>query len=407
MTRFLLAALAICSPLIVFSQIDLSIGPWEPTSHPSEVVVNSLASYGEVLFTGSYGGGLHTSNDGGVTWERSYDRFPAPFVTDLLVLGDEILASTYQRGVYSSLDGGESWRTVNEGLQLTSGNCLATDGENIFLGTDSGVYKKKPSDDSWTYLPFPPAGGRGTYVGSLTVSGELVIAGGTSVVYVSRNGGAEWVAIQEGFSVDVTSGIILPSAIYISTSGQGVFSVDTVRDEVSLVEEGPLSSYIGVTIFKMIANDDGVINLTSNRGIVEGDITFNDGLPTLSVLDLIEYRGAYFVATASDGVYRIGMVVNQMVDPGQNDEIPGDKIAVFPNPSSGAITMKLDLPEQTEVEVTLLSAQGEIVRQLLEGRSSTEGNWQRSINLGGSPPGLYVLRFKTRRAQGSKLLMIR
>ncbi len=409
MTKTHLTALLTLLPIILAAQFDLSVGRWLPTDHPQGTTVNCLASYEGVLLSGSIGGGLNLSRDGGLTWDFSFERLPAPTVTDLLVLEGEILASTSNNGVFSSRDGGESWRTVNDGLEFTSGNCLATNGESVFLGTNTGVYKKDVASESWTYLPFPITGGRGTFVASLTVSGQQVIAGGSSVVYVSQDGGNQWIAIEEGFSADVLSGIILPSATYIGTAGQGIFSLDVANNVATPVREGPLSGFGNITVYGMIVNNGNIINLTATQGIVEGENTFNEGLPELTVLDLVRHENAYFVATAANGVYRMDLGTEPGSGSGnrrRREIIPADKMTVFPNPGNGEITMGLDLSEPFAVEVTLLSTQGHIIRSLVNGTSSAAGNWQRTIDLSGLNPGAYILRFITPEAEGSKFIMI-
>jgi hypothetical protein len=70
------------------------------------------------------------------------------------------------------------------------------------------------------------------------------------------------------------------------------------------------------------------------------------------------------------------------------------KLNVFPNPSSGFISLNYILYERTDLKVELTNVLGETVT-VLEEKNKTVGNYLDEVDISKYSPGVYLLNFKT------------
>ncbi|MEM9919535.1 MAG: PQQ-dependent sugar dehydrogenase [Bacteroidota bacterium] len=77
-------------------------------------------------------------------------------------------------------------------------------------------------------------------------------------------------------------------------------------------------------------------------------------------------------------------------------------LGLQPNPSNGRFDLQLDLPEFRRFGLQLVDIHG---RTLLEEQHSGQGSWQRSLQLGHLPDGLYYLRVQTAEGYFSRSLL--
>lgn len=154
-------------------------------------------------------GGVFLSRDGGKHWSRVADIrerprvFVAPSRPEVVYVAERDYSSVGKGGVYRSTDGGRSWRLMVERLDAGFGNLART------------------------------------YVGAIaidTLDPDLVYASSTDEqydincgkgVFVSRDGGRTWVAMNEGLSHKRVMNLLVdpnaPRRVYAGTSGNGYF----------------------------------------------------------------------------------------------------------------------------------------------------------------------------------------
>ncbi|MES1258480.1 MAG: hypothetical protein ABUS51_08615 [Acidobacteriota bacterium] len=137
-------------------------GAWKgtgPFGGAAEIVRTSPAVSGLVL-AGAHNGLLYVSRNGGAWW--SHVPFPGQFAGVLHALEiDPRSASTW----YAGMEGENSWT--------------------------SGIYKTTDGGQTWTLLP--PTKGLGVWSIALWPGNPDVVAAGTSTgVYLSKNAGAQW-----------------------------------------------------------------------------------------------------------------------------------------------------------------------------------------------------------------------
>ncbi len=116
---------------------------WDSISAISPI---NLWSNGPVVFVTDSGGGWR-SMDNGQTWTQ----FQTPFTASSLIPMDSLLFIVANGQVAESSDSGSQWTTVAVDSASTTEtvNCLATDGKNLFAGTQRGVLVSTDGGAHW------------------------------------------------------------------------------------------------------------------------------------------------------------------------------------------------------------------------------------------------------------------
>jgi hypothetical protein len=174
-------------------------------------VVRELPGNSSVIFAGSASGGLWETTNGGTSWFTTTDELGSIGITDIvfdpsnsnimyIATGDGDAADTYSIGVLKSTDGGSTWNTT--GLNWSQSNTRRisrllihpTDGNIIYAGSSSGVYKTTNAGSSWTQV-FSTIGIKDMEF--LTNDPNTIIAAGASI-YRTTTAGSTWTQITSG-----------------------------------------------------------------------------------------------------------------------------------------------------------------------------------------------------------------
>jgi photosystem II stability/assembly factor-like uncharacterized protein len=103
----------------------------------------------------------------------------------LAVSGDNIFAGT-NAGVYLSTNNGENWSLTS--LNNQSGNALLVNGNNLFAGTNNGIFLSTNNGLNWTQTGLSSGS-----VWALAVKNNYLFAGTSgSGIYISTNNGVNW-----------------------------------------------------------------------------------------------------------------------------------------------------------------------------------------------------------------------
>ncbi len=172
----------------------------------------------EIIWVGSPAGGLWKSNDGGNNWSTNTDDLPVMGISHIainpnnsqimyIVTGDANATDTYSIGILKSIDGGQNWNTT--GLSYTVDeektvnkviiNPMFTD--SLIAATNSNIMISADAGDSWqTVAPI----GRWRDIEFKPDNRNVIYAAkqssGSSNVYRSTDGGANWSLINNGIS---------------------------------------------------------------------------------------------------------------------------------------------------------------------------------------------------------------
>jgi photosystem II stability/assembly factor-like uncharacterized protein len=164
-------------------------------------------------------GGVLASNDGGLTFTTSNRGFTHRQVASLLLdpnRPNELLAGILNDkefgGVFASHDGGQTWTQISEGLEGRDVFVLHRTPDNTLVaGTDSGVFKRKPSEPKWSpvnrvveekTVPVPGKKNVVTtktvvstltaHISALEISGQTWYAASSQGMFISTDAGATW-----------------------------------------------------------------------------------------------------------------------------------------------------------------------------------------------------------------------
>jgi photosystem II stability/assembly factor-like uncharacterized protein len=161
---------------------------WVPTNGPyGGVVFSILPDSNNVVYVGTYGGGVFQSADNGHSWiQRGLDgQIVSSIVRDSQ---GNLFAGTYDKGVMRSSDQGNTWFPANSGMPVPPPMVFSTAtglGVDLYAGTMAGMYRSADQGVSWTQLFDQP-------VAAITIApnGSLFIA--SDGVYRSTDNGQSW-----------------------------------------------------------------------------------------------------------------------------------------------------------------------------------------------------------------------
>lgn len=229
------------------------------------------STFGAFLKTGVFSGGLFYTDNGGATWQLSFETEVASPPTVVKASGDALLLGTLG-GILRSVDQSATWESVNRGLAALPISSLAWHNGALFAGTDlSGVYR-------------------------------------------TTNGGATWVQVNSGLvSLGIKSLASIGGKLFAGTSGYGIY-VSTNNGDTWSVSLPADEVFISVNDFAVNANDIyaaagdlfsfPAIYRSTDGGSNWIDVTNN--LAKLGVFfnTIASLNGEVFVGTEGVGIYR-------------------------------------------------------------------------------------------------------
>ncbi|MHC4234311.1 MAG: WD40/YVTN/BNR-like repeat-containing protein [Planctomycetota bacterium] len=195
----LVVLLVVAGPATLEAVPPVSLGDWAQTAGPEGGAIVAFATHGSTLFAGTWGGGLHRSDDGGLTWSRVEGGFPSSVnVNGIAVANGVVVVATTESGLYRSTDGGQTWAPANEGLAGLATHQMTAHGDDLFLLLGDAQlgdsYKSTDQGLNWTLL-FPPT----AFI--QMVATESVILGNSALAignYRSFDDGETWEAAPDG-----------------------------------------------------------------------------------------------------------------------------------------------------------------------------------------------------------------
>ncbi len=192
---------------------------WAQTSLNNQTIY-ALIIDGNNIFAGASGNGVYLSTNNGSTWTQN--TLGSHTVLSLAASGANIYAGTSINGIYRSTNSGTNWAQTL--MNYSSPKSLAINGSYCFAGLYSlsgsnGLYR---STDGGTWNL---AGLNGINVLSLGLNGNNLFAGTENGVYLSTNNGTNWIIKNQGFSSvpHIEAILITNNYLYAGTYGESVW----------------------------------------------------------------------------------------------------------------------------------------------------------------------------------------
>ena len=213
-------------------------------------------------------------NNANAQW---YGEFP--FIIDptcIAISGNNVFVGT-ATGVFRSTDNGTFWRTVNNGMPAyTSTLSLAISGTNILAGTNNGVFFSADSGKTWVAAN---NGITGYAVESFAVNGNDIFAGSDSGVFLSTNGGKSWASVSSGLPVTTVNTLAI--------SGNNIFA----GTEDNFGFGGIFRSSDNGKTWKAI--DSGLTYVSAGTGLTD----------TAAIYSIAMVGNTIFAAAGTNGMY--------------------------------------------------------------------------------------------------------
>lgn len=174
----------------------------------------------QIMYVGAPSGGVWKTSDGGASWETKTDFLPALGVSDLAIHPDhpEILymvtgdkdggntCPTYSYGILKSTDAGETWQATGlvhetpQTIRMRRLVILTGEQEVLLAGGSSGLFRSLDGGDSWNQLA------SGNYFDLEVKPGDpsTVYACTNQAIFKSTDAGASFVRLENGLP---TSGV--------------------------------------------------------------------------------------------------------------------------------------------------------------------------------------------------------
>jgi hypothetical protein len=147
----------------------------------SSAIITSFVASGSAILAGSNADGVFLTTNGGTSWTAANSGLTDTRIADLAVMGSRLFAVTASR-VFVSSNNGTSWAADSSGLSRV--NCLVALSDQLLAGTDnSGVYSSTDGGATWT--AFNTGMSAGARVWSLATTSNNVFAGTDSGVWRS------------------------------------------------------------------------------------------------------------------------------------------------------------------------------------------------------------------------------
>jgi photosystem II stability/assembly factor-like uncharacterized protein len=259
--------------------------------------VYSFTNNSTNLFAGTFGYGLYTSTDNGLSWTQAGIGLNNRVVYALTMFGNYLYAGT-DIGVWRTSNNGAYWSLI--GLNNNEIYSLASNQTRAFAGLHlSGLFYSS-GGTSWFISSLNVIN-----IKSIAVNGNFILAGagGNAGVYLSTNNGNNWTGTSLN-NKSVYSLALNGSNAYAGTGGGVYYSRDSGHTWTRSSLNNDLVYSLAVAGNAVYAGTElnGVF-LSTNNGLNWSQL--NDGLPAgITIYSLYLYNNYVYAGASQNSVYR-------------------------------------------------------------------------------------------------------
>ncbi len=169
---------------------------WVQTSGPNggDFQSRCLATDGKVIFAKEGNSSLYRSTDKGKNWERITLKYTDFNLNNFISIGENLFVGT-DSGIYRSSTSGVDWTKINSDIPV---HALARTDSMIFVGNARGGFCSTENGLNWKPTN---KGLTDSNIQVLIGYGTTLFAGTDSSIYLSLDNGAEWKKIKSGINV--------------------------------------------------------------------------------------------------------------------------------------------------------------------------------------------------------------
>ncbi|MFM9948070.1 MAG: T9SS type A sorting domain-containing protein [Saprospiraceae bacterium] len=340
---------------------------------------------------------LVISYDNGNSWNSITDGLPQwPSVRGVLWTGNKLFVSVHTHGLYVSNDLGQTWQVFdNTVIPNDSPYHLATTEGYLFISDGNGFLWRSPLDSPILVNVLTVNGG----VEEMAVSGngDLYVSTSGTGVYHTADLGNSWTTLNNGLPAIPNSFYYAVQTIAVNEQGDlycgvnynGVYKYDFTastwvakNEGIEEVANGVGTQYKGLFVaghIVLIGTEAGNVYLSTDKAQSFTNISVGEFVPTSDIALSSSY---IFVARVGvrkrlyDGLFNLTAVAPQPL---------AARIALFPNPTTGNLTLNASRPLQN-CEIVVSDYSGRTVKTLKASGTSTV-----DLDLSAMPPGIYFV----------------
>lgn len=174
------------SPLYRSTDNGKTWHPWNKGLNGT-VRVDRIMSHSKNYYLLTEGHGLYVSSDEGRSWTKPGFSMLLPQKGDVIHVFNGLLwLGTYEDGVLVSADQGNSWVPCNKGLENQTIRAFHSQGKQLWVGTNDGVYQWDASNSIWK------AQLAGIQVNDFAQLGPQLFVATHKGIQVSKDQGTHW-----------------------------------------------------------------------------------------------------------------------------------------------------------------------------------------------------------------------
>lgn len=312
------------------------------------------------IYCSTVNDGLFVTSNGGNTWMRT--GLDYKYISALCSIGNNtLLAFTVDsHKLYRSTNSGLSWQVAVDSLPLNSIYTFVSSNNDIFAGTNDGIYKSSNLGSNWSLIALA-----GSPVPRMVKHANILFAITDSAFYRSINNGTNWIRMA-GFQQllnDMTFSNF-DNNIYVTKAGSFYRSTDGGFNWLQI------NSTMGFG--NIICNNSGVIFGSKYGGVFRSDdsghtwVDINSGLFNSHAGKMvIDNNGFLLVSTQGSGVFRsahsvisvkpISTVVPESFSLHQN----------YPNPFNPTTKIKFEVSKLSKVKLIIYDVLGREIATLV------------------------------------------
>lgn len=369
--------------------------------------VYSLAQQGDTLLAG-VDDAVFVSTDGGVNWVRTANVGPPPkFIESVWVERGRLWAGTYGQGVWTSADMGITWQDATAGLAggLFDSHLYIIDiesrGDSLYAGTGgAGTFVKHLRTlGPWTVFGPSIVSSASGSVTDLARDGQrlMAAASGNGVVFWNDRGEPEW---TESLLEPVNQGVGLQTWSFAWTGSAWLASTDTrvYRSTNGVDHWEQVGPAVGArTDSRVVSGGGRTFTAFNGAGVVlhfspDGGTTWQvlESLPTIAY-DLM-LHGTDLYAARLDGLWRRSVATLDARPPAAPRAV--EFALAGPHPVRGRTALRLALPSTGRVRVTAHDLAGRAVGVLADAELPA-GEHHLDWDASRLAPGVHFLRLET------------
>ena len=384
---------------------------WQATPSLDGFPIHDFHATTDGLLIAMSGGALQKTTNEGETWRNipfEGGLEGNTFFTQFTQIGNTIYVGarnyylTQKGGIFKSTDEGETWTAAyNSTLLSTHVHALISINDRLIAGTRRGIFTSDNGGDSWQWADFDKVEARYYETRCLAVDGQTIVGGSGKFIYVSKDGGNNWEAIQVlPGSANIVRLVAINGRFYAASTGFGFYQSDdgfnweklnlglseTQQNVGAILPVGDDIYYSAAgNVYRKNAGE------STSEVVQEG---FTMEAPLIRSFKI--YKGILYAGTNWDGVWKYDFLEDQ--------ERP--LMAAYPNPSAADnLTLMYEVETVAQLSITLVDANGKRLRILFEGRADI-GSYQIDVDLTDFTDGNYFIHYRTKRRQSNIPLVI-